>query len=778
MRKGVSRLAMAAIGLVSGWTVLIGMVGPCSAVTLSVEASPVILGYGATSEDVKETAVPGSIDIGFAVAADESVDRISFELRLPPGIVPRFCSSPGWLYPEFIEDTDSGPVYALVGGHNWLGGGPIDAGTAWSCGRLDSVRGAASGSFPLSFTSATAVWVDGTSRAVQVPQVALDILPPFPTPTPTPTPSLVDAAVIVHSAYGLPGTEAEIAFELYTAGLSLRSAQAAVDLDPAVERLDRPGVQLDRVGAYDARVPLRSGAIFLRVPIRIPDEPGLYRIQLRDGVGTLVDAPDGQREVRLMTVSGEVGAVAVTPTPTVTPTPGPAPGVCGNARLEADEGCDDGGTIAGDGCAANCSKETLRSLRFASVCGGGSAHGRLCAEDAQCPGGSCLASKVTIQNPDLRFASDIEGEAVIVTGQARAYEAIDADGIELMPAGAIPLLVRAEEWHVKPIPIPPFACACLRLVPRRDSGATDFRRGPAAVGRIDCRDPGAEDTSAFWYADGDAAELDPDCSEGRMLSNTGNCLHLPENPEVETDAGERGTAWLEADLRAYALNDGGTCCRVGIDPGCFDPFLFKGYDGIPCTWDDEGVQLRLQATWTTAHAEVFFERPNGLAGRSVSVGSREPCGTTPCTDPGEICSDMSDLFGCRASSSACECRTSCNGRACAADAVGIPFDCDALKDGAPGLPGGAWALAMPVHTGFGNLVITGILRDAGPELCTGDCNADRTVTVDEIVAIVSVALGSDGIDVCHAADANGDGSLTVEELVLAVTSALGGCGAP
>ena len=31
--------------------------------------------------------------------------------------------------------------------------------------------------------------------------------------------------------------------------------------------------------------------------------------------------------------------------------------VCGNQMLEGDEGCDDGNTFGGDGCAANCSVE-------------------------------------------------------------------------------------------------------------------------------------------------------------------------------------------------------------------------------------------------------------------------------------------------------------------------------------------------------------------------------------------------------------------------------------
>lgn len=59
--------------------------------------------------------------------------------------------------------------------------------------------------------------------------------------------------------------------------------------------------------------------------------------------------------------------------------------------------------------------------------------------------------------------------------------------------------------------------------------------------------------------------------------------------------------------------------------------------------------------------------------------------------------------------------------------------------------------------------------------CTGDCNGDRIVTVDEVVRGVNIALGDAGVDVCDFLDRNGDGDATVEELVAAVGAALGGC---
>lgn len=62
--------------------------------------------------------------------------------------------------------------------------------------------------------------------------------------------------------------------------------------------------------------------------------------------------------------------------------------------------------------------------------------------------------------------------------------------------------------------------------------------------------------------------------------------------------------------------------------------------------------------------------------------------------------------------------------------------------------------------------------------CVGDCDGGGTVTVDEIVSMVNVALGSRPVADCSAGDRNGDGEITVDEIVAAVNNALGECPAP
>jgi hypothetical protein len=61
--------------------------------------------------------------------------------------------------------------------------------------------------------------------------------------------------------------------------------------------------------------------------------------------------------------------------------------------------------------------------------------------------------------------------------------------------------------------------------------------------------------------------------------------------------------------------------------------------------------------------------------------------------------------------------------------------------------------------------------------CAGDCNGDGQVTVDEILAMVNIALGNAAVTTCEAGDANHDGMITVDEILTAVDNALNGCGA-
>jgi hypothetical protein len=62
-----------------------------------------------------------------------------------------------------------------------------------------------------------------------------------------------------------------------------------------------------------------------------------------------------------------------------------------------------------------------------------------------------------------------------------------------------------------------------------------------------------------------------------------------------------------------------------------------------------------------------------------------------------------------------------------------------------------------------------------PVRCFGDCDRNDRVTVDEIVTLVGIALGSPSVDACLSGDGDGDGRITVDEILRAVRVALDGC---
>jgi hypothetical protein len=68
------------------------------------------------------------------------------------------------------------------------------------------------------------------------------------------------------------------------------------------------------------------------------------------------------------------------------------------------------------------------------------------------------------------------------------------------------------------------------------------------------------------------------------------------------------------------------------------------------------------------------------------------------------------------------------------------------------------------------------LHPATAQTCTGDCDGSGSVTVDEVVTGVNIALGSRPLSACTAFDSSNDQTVTVDEILQAVNAALDGCG--
>ena len=61
------------------------------------------------------------------------------------------------------------------------------------------------------------------------------------------------------------------------------------------------------------------------------------------------------------------------------------------------------------------------------------------------------------------------------------------------------------------------------------------------------------------------------------------------------------------------------------------------------------------------------------------------------------------------------------------------------------------------------------------QTCSGDCNGDNTVAINELITCVNIAQGSAEVSACSSCDVNSDGSVTINELISAVNAALNGC---
>jgi hypothetical protein len=89
-----------------------------------------------------------------------------------------------------------------------------------------------------------------------------------------------------------------------------------------------------------------------------------------------------------------------------------------------------------------------------------------------------------------------------------------------------------------------------------------------------------------------------------------------------------------------------------------------------------------------------------------------------------------------------------------------------------GLAPGRYSAEIVVSSSAGSVTI-GV---EAINVCTGDCNGDGVVTVDELITGVNIALGTASLDTCSVFDSTGDGAVTVDELIGAVNNALTGCG--
>ena len=112
---------------------------------------------------------------------------------------------------------------------------------------------------------------------------------------------------------------------------------------------------------------------------------------------------------------------------------------------------------------------------------------------------------------------------------------------------------------------------------------------------------------------------------------------------------------------------------------------------------------------------------------------------------------------------------------------------DAGSANAGGGGGGRIAVSYASGAAFGGVALSTVSGGAGyvpgedgtirftDTVCDGDRNGDRSVTVDELIRGVNMALGTLPASACSAIDSDGVASVTIDDLLRAVNRALGGC---
>ena len=349
-----------------------------------------------------------------------------------------------------------------------------------------------------------------------------------------------------------------------------------------------------------------------------------------------------------------------------TPTTG---AICGNGHMEPGEECDDGNTFGGDGCAANCTTETMRQGTFDP---------------------NLTISSVQTET-GLIGPLHLTGSEIFRTGKARPDDAIGPNGQVLVKAGYIPVIIRADELKFDPVPVLGVVCACVRGIPVPDL----FGAGVAAVGVIGCNADGLTDVSYRLIQDHvtnpgdpnnqhssppDGSPNDPQCNAvqdlpGGLMSTAckeqvdADCLDAMMHPHKGVCNGPRtitqfggtagqGSAFILNNTAIGQLLDTGVCKETrNADGSC--KYASYGPDCQPCTDDDldKGQANNLPTTTGDTDAAIFDTNDDGGV-----IADGQMCGSSPCQTK----------------------------------ASGKNFDCTALENNPTGgLSGGSLAVAYP-----------------------------------------------------------------------------------
>ena len=469
--------------------------------------------------------------------------------------------------------------------------------------------------------------------------------------------------------------------------------------------------------------------------------------------------------------------------------------ICGDGIVTPPEECDDGNLVNGDGCDANCHSgcgngvlEGDEECDDGGICIGSANAGTRCAAVTDCPGGHCqtfggdgCAANCTLES-DVPFnlapgilGSELEiapaTSGAVIHGYILTIP-LPFSGSQTLTIGKerdghIPVVIKADSVRLPRIPLSTVGCACLRPVAVKTCGGTMFE--PDGVTQSPDCTPGftagdsvcaGKNACAFLHGPGNSASGVIGCNglDGVNVSLTqdsGGSSGTARPPRLTlSGTGGSGSAVLSAttatSTRVAFRSRGPLSNFEGLCAGQEVPVY--GADGEFCTDDDPQSQRGTPVTALLTTGTV--------SGKLLNANMTD--GDTICDYAGGNCGPS-------------ECRPF--------SATGHPFTCSALAAGsASGAVFASVSVELATQT-VGDVVTTNLLVEGrpapsptpSPGALVGDCHGDGQVTVDELLTMVNIVLGTAQLPACPPITTWAAGTgVNVTLVVQAVSNALSG----
>lgn len=454
--------------------------------------------------------------------------------------------------------------------------------------------------------------------------------------------------------------------------------------------------------------------------------------------------------------------------------------LCGNRVVDAGEDCDDGGLCVGGADAGTpCGSDSACSAM--GVCTGPQAVASACTTDLDCGesgrcrhclpfGGDGCAANCTDETEvavDL-IAGQIGPSGEVAPGTSaiglRLPDEISFFNVSLPLSGAmrlrvgrdrageVPLVIREHDLPLSAADVSGISCVCTRgMIPKTCGGAVLEDDGETRV--TDCS------------LDEDLCNRrgEPPCvavnGPGNILAGALGCdgrspisfadLFEKDSVHLSTVPGGSGDKGSIASFLGLRLDS--------VIGSCFAARPEYGSDQRFCTEDDPISSLSSPITLadfaTTARSCAILSGTDLLLGPICLDGNSSACTSEP-------------------SAAELTCLTMAVPRPNVpqlGDTVGIGqmcFDFSVVLEPTPQPTATPTASPSPTFT---------VPPTPTVGLCVGDCRGDGSVTVDEILRGVAIALGNLPLDSCSAIDSDGNLEATVDEIVRSVNLALNGC---